>query len=187
MRKLLVIFVSLHAAIAAPQSLGGRPDAPTALPGTQFSWHLVPFDFAALASTQEHSLNDVSSAQPTAPDAEVTIFPHSQTASWWISGQANIIFQAHPGFHSPYQGANSFHNAGEYKTSMLGTVFTGYQPHRNLRYNTDFLVDFESAGGRGAKRGPGARRLQQSRRGAQSKPEFRALSCTRGRSTRRLA
>jgi high affinity Mn2+ porin len=73
----------------------------------------------------------------------------SQTAPWRISGQANIIFQAHPGFHSPYQGANSFHNAGEDKTSMLGTFFTGYQPHRSLRYNTDFLVDFESAGGSG--------------------------------------
>jgi len=148
-RKLLIIFVSLHAAVAASQTLGGLPDAPTALPGTQVAWHPVAFWFPALAPTQEHSLNDVSSAEPTALDAEVTMFPHSQTEPWWISGQANIIFQAHPGFHSPYQGANSFHNAGEYKTSMLGTVFAGYQPHRNLRYNTDFLVDFESAGGRG--------------------------------------
>ena len=63
------------------------------------------------------------------------------------AGQRHLSGQ--PGFHSPYQGANSFHNAGEYKTSLLGTFFTGFQPHRNLRYNTDFLVDIESAGGRG--------------------------------------
>jgi hypothetical protein len=106
------------------------------------------FGFPALVPTYWSSLNDVSKAQPPA-DAEITMFSHSETAPWWISGQANIIFQAHPGFHSPYQGQNSFRNAGEYKTSMLGTLFTGYRPHRNMRYNTDFLVDFESAGGRG--------------------------------------
>ncbi len=84
---------------------------------------------------------------PNAPD--VTMFPHSSTAPWWISGQTNIIFQAHAPFHSPYQGQNSLHGAGEYKTSLLGTLFLGYQPHRNIRYNTDFIADFESTGGRG--------------------------------------
>jgi len=89
-----------------------------------------------------------SPEQPvTEPD--LTMFPHSPNAPYWISGQINVIFQAHPGFHSPYQGPNSFRNAGEYKTSILETLFLGYQPHRDLRYNTDFLVDFESAGGRG--------------------------------------
>ena len=87
-------------------------------------------------------------AEPAA-DPDVTMFPHSQTARYWISGQANVIFQAKPGFHSPYQGTNSFRNAPEYKTSMVETLFLGYQPHRNLRYDTDFLVDFESAAGRG--------------------------------------
>ena len=84
---------------------------------------------------------------PASP--EVTMFPHSDTAPYWISGQLNVIYQANPGFHSPYQGPNSFHNAPEYKTSILDTLFLGFQPHRNLRYNTDFIVDFEEAGGRG--------------------------------------
>jgi high affinity Mn2+ porin len=79
----------------------------------------------------------------------LTMFSHSLAAPWWVSGQANVIFQAHPGFHSPYQGPNSFRNAPEYKTSLVETLFLGYQPHGNLRFNTDFLVDFESAGGRG--------------------------------------
>lgn len=79
----------------------------------------------------------------------LTMFPHSLTSRWWISGQANSIFQGKPGFHSPYQGPNSFDNAGEYKTSIVDTLYLGLQPHRNLRYNTDFLLDLESAGGRG--------------------------------------
>ncbi|HEY1808926.1 MAG TPA: carbohydrate porin [Acidobacteriaceae bacterium] len=77
------------------------------------------------------------------------MFPHSPTAPWWISGQANVIFQGKPGFHSPYQGPNSLDNASEYKASLVETLFLGWQPHRSLRYNTDLLLDLESAGGRG--------------------------------------
>ena len=156
LRKLVVIFALLFPAVAGAQSLAALDDglpeiliAPAAsLASVNAAWHPMLFGFPALVPTYWSSLNDVSKAQPPA-DAEITMFSHSETAPWWISGQANIIFQAHPGFHSPYQGQNSFRNAGEYKTSMLGTLFTGYQPHRNMRYNTDFLVDFESAGGRG--------------------------------------
>ncbi len=87
------------------------------------------------------------SAQPAAP--LLTMFPHSDTSAWWLSGQANIIFQAHGAFHSPYEGPNSFTARGEYKTSLLGTLYTGYAWHFNRRYETDFLVDVESTGGRG--------------------------------------
>jgi len=37
----------------------------------------------------------------------VTLFPHSETGRYWISGQANSIFQMHGHFHSPYEGTNS--------------------------------------------------------------------------------
>ncbi|MGA9983965.1 MAG: hypothetical protein WBP95_10870, partial [Acidobacteriaceae bacterium] len=45
---------------------------------------------------------DPGTPADAAPD--LTMFPHSQTARWWMSGQTNTIFQAKPGFHSPYQG-----------------------------------------------------------------------------------
>jgi hypothetical protein len=77
------------------------------------------------------------------------MFPHPDTSPWYVAGQANIIFQAHPPFHSPYQGPNSFHGAGEYKTSLVGTLFLGYQPFKTIRYNTDLILDVESTGGRG--------------------------------------
>lgn len=86
---------------------------------------------------------------PTAPTAALTVFPHPESARWLVSGQANIIFQAHPGFHSPYAGANSLLARGEYKTSLTGTLYTGLQLHRSLRYNTEATFDLESAGGRG--------------------------------------
>jgi len=86
------------------------------------------------------------SPQPTpAP----TVFPHNDARRYFIAGQANIIFQAHPPFHSPYVGPNSLLPRGEYKTSLLGTIYLGLQLHKNLRYNTDLIYNEESSGGRG--------------------------------------
>ncbi len=88
----------------------------------------------------------------------LTMVPHPENTPWYIAGQTNIIFQANTPFHSPYQGTNSFHGSGSYKTSLLGTLFLADQVQRlfnlpetprNLRYNTDFILDIESAGGRG--------------------------------------
>ncbi|WP_263415629.1 carbohydrate porin [Terriglobus albidus] len=78
-----------------------------------------------------------------------TLFPHSNASPLYAAGQANIIFQAHPPFHSPYDGPNSMQARGEYKTSLVGTLFLGAQPHHKTRYNTDLILDIESAGGRG--------------------------------------
>ena len=88
---------------------------------------------------------------PDAPSASTatTMFPHAENARYYIAGQANIIFQAHGPFHSPYDGPNSLQSRGEYKTSLVGTLYLGLQLNRNPRYATDALVDFESTGGRG--------------------------------------
>lgn len=141
----MIVCTLLVAAAYTPASPAqGLPDAPQPARAMPLA---VGLD---VGQSRGSSLSGISPEERETPEAnEVTMFPHSDTAPYWISGQANIIFQAHPGFHSPYQGPNSFRNAGEYKTSLLGTLFTGYQPHRNLRYNTDFIVDMESAGGRG--------------------------------------
>ena len=78
-----------------------------------------------------------------------TIFPHSDSSRYLVGGQANIIFQAHAPFHSPYEGDNSFLSRGEYKTSLIGTLYTGFELVKNPRYATDAILDIESAGGRG--------------------------------------
>src|ERR1700761_3897462 len=112
---------------------------------------LVAVSACAAASPQTGAPQSGSAdaAQSSAPAEPVTMFPHPDSAPYLLSGQANIIFQAHPGFHSPYDGTNSMLARGEYKVSMVGTLFSGYQLVRNPRYETDAIFNLESSGGRG--------------------------------------
>ncbi|HUI27543.1 MAG TPA: porin, partial [Candidatus Kryptonia bacterium] len=59
--------------------------------------------------------------QPATIDATnnepATIFDHPTASRLWLSGQINTIFQWHPGFHSPYSGANSLSAESENATS----------------------------------------------------------------------
>ena len=113
----------------------------------------------ALACLSPVTLAQSAAQLPSAPapqrahgqgdDAVLTMFPHPEGRRYWISGQANVIFQGRLPFHSPYQGPNSFRNSAEYKTSMVETLYTAVRPTRSVRYNTDLILDVESAGGRG--------------------------------------
>ena len=77
--------------------------------------------------------------------APPTVFPHSETARWWVSGQINMVFQAHPDFHALYSGPNSLSARAEHATSRVLTLYTGYQ----LTKHAEAIFDLESAGGRG--------------------------------------
>jgi hypothetical protein len=91
-----------------------------------------------------------SAPEPAAPDAKtLTMFPHPGGACYWVSGQANSIFQMHGHFHSPYEGPHSLIDDFESKASEVATLYLGYQLWPNSRFNTDLIVDFENAGGRG--------------------------------------
>jgi len=80
-----------------------------------------------------------------ASDATPTLFPHSESSRYWLSGQINVIFQWHPSFRAPYTGANSLRPEGENATSRVLTLYTGLR----LGRTTEILFDLESAGGRG--------------------------------------
>ena len=76
---------------------------------------------------------------------------HLIAGRFWISGQANFIFQAHTPFHAPYSGPNSFHGYGENALSRTITLYTGVQ----LRRFTEVIASFDEAGGRGLSDGSG--------------------------------
>jgi hypothetical protein len=105
--------------------------------------------FQAGVALAQAALPDAPPPVLPTDDAAPTMFPHPENSRYLISGQANIIFQAHGPFHSPYEGPNSLLSRGEYKPSLVGTLFLGLQLHHNPRYNTDAILDVESTGGRG--------------------------------------
>jgi high affinity Mn2+ porin len=98
------------------------------------------------------------SSNTTAPRSETTnppsgasddptdvMFPHFRDTRFWLSGQANFIFQAHPQFSAPYSGVNSFRPDFEHATSRVLTLYTGIR----VNDSTEVLVDIEDASGFG--------------------------------------
>ncbi|HVP55057.1 MAG TPA: porin, partial [Candidatus Eisenbacteria bacterium] len=53
------------------------------------------------------------STVPDTPAPRDTFFEHSNTAKWWVSGQANFVFQVHGGFYAAYSGPNSLKDTSE--------------------------------------------------------------------------
>jgi carbohydrate-selective porin OprB len=78
-------------------------------------------------------------------DDPATLFPHSESSRFWISGQANFISQWHPAFRSPYQGTNSLSPDAQDATSRVLTLFTGLE----VSGTTEFLCDVQETGGHG--------------------------------------
>jgi len=91
-------------------------------------------------------------APGSAPEQSTeSMFPHFKDTRFWLSGQANFIFQTHPEFPAPYSGTHSLSPHYEKATSRLLTLYTGYR----LNNSTEFLVDIEEAGGAALTQGFG--------------------------------
>ncbi len=95
--------------------------------------------------SRAQTADEPPASSPVADDPIVTVFPHSETARYWISGQDNIIFQYHSSFHAKYSGPNSFRTEAQNGTSSVFTLFLGYQ----LRDTTEVFFDLEEASGGG--------------------------------------
>jgi hypothetical protein len=92
-----------------------------------------------------------SVADPPPEEGTEAMFPHFKDTRFWLSGQANFIFQTHPPFHAPYTGTHSLSPNYEKATSRVMTLYTG------VRFNnsTEILVDIEEAGGAALTQGFG--------------------------------
>ena len=109
----------------------------------------------------EQSDGDTTTPNPTSSDhadpvpaddpAPPAMFPHFRDTRFWLSGQANFIFQAHPEFHAAYSGKNSLNAHYEKATSRLLTLYTGLR----VNQSTEFLVNIEEAGGAALSTGLG--------------------------------
>jgi hypothetical protein len=138
------------ASAQAPKGLPSAPE-PQAIPAQQLAQTgPLPLLLAAKPDSAGSAAGDAASEGRGPIEAPtVTMAPHSDDHRWWLSGQVNVIYQGRLPFHSRYQGTNSFRNSAEYKTSLLGTLYTALRPTRSIRYNTDLILDVEASGGRG--------------------------------------
>jgi high affinity Mn2+ porin len=93
---------------------------------------------------------------PASPQSDAgadpeTMLPHFSGTRFWLSGQMNFIFQAHPDFHADYSGPNSLSPHYEKATSRVMTLYAGVR----LNHSTELLVDIEEAGGAALSTGLG--------------------------------
>ncbi len=91
------------------------------------------------------------SAGPSEDEGTEAMFPHIKDTRFWLTGQANFIFQTHPPFHADYSGKNSLSPNYEKATSRVLTLYTGIR----LNNSTELLVDIEEAGGAALSTGLG--------------------------------
>ena len=100
-------------------------------------------------TTQAQQTSTDGPAAPATTDAEsndlLTMFPHSETSRYWISGQANVVFQWHSRFPAPYTGPNSLTPWPQSATTHILTLYTGYE----LTHTTEVFCDIEYATGGG--------------------------------------
>jgi high affinity Mn2+ porin len=131
-----------------PDNFPDSPRAPAELAVTLHPAALPGIQKDAAHAESALAASPVSPAQEPV-DPVLTMLPHAEGSRYWVSGQANIILQGRIPFHSRYENPNSFRSSAEYKTSLVGTLYTALRPTRSIRYNTDLIFDMEAAGGRG--------------------------------------
>jgi hypothetical protein len=103
-------------------------------------------DSAQAAATQ--SAPDPQTLHDPAEPDKVTLLPHSVTEGYWISAQANVVFQWHPSFPAKYTGTNSMTPGAQSATTHVLTLFTGFE----VTPTTEFFGDIEYATGGGVGR-----------------------------------
>ncbi len=90
-------------------------------------------------------------ADPPPDESTEAMFPHFKNTRFWLSGQANFVFQAQPDFRALYSGPHSLGPNYQKATSRVMTLYAG------MRFNnsTELLVDIEEAGGQALSAGFG--------------------------------
>ena len=106
---------------------------------------------AAAASSAEATLAVHDPPDPPADDSTEAMVSHLKDTRFWLSGQANFVFQTHPDFPALYSGPQSLGANYEKATSRVMTLYTGVR----LNNSTELLVDIEEAGGAALTQGFG--------------------------------
>jgi hypothetical protein len=114
------------------------------------SFDLV-FLFWMLALVSQAAAQRPDITEPEKPEVVVgnesptTMFPHATEGRFWLSGQANFVYQTNPEFYAAYSGEHSFRSNYDKATGRIMTLYGGFQFSRL----GEVLVSAEEAGGLG--------------------------------------
>ena len=156
------IFIAMLCSLLWPgfgyaQTAASLPDAPLAAPRFAVAQSLPslqappqntqmgPTGTQPAVSPAPNSSADPSTGYASSPSDPETLFPHSDTSRYWISGQTNIVLQWHPSFPAKYSGTNSLTPWAQSATTHVLTLYTGYE----LSHTTEVFADLEDATGNG--------------------------------------
>ena len=129
--------------LSAPRTVAARPQQTDAPP--------IKTTAPAVASDQAAAPDDADESSNEGIQPPESIFPHFSNSRYWLSGQANFIFQTHPDFPAAYSGTHSLSARYEKATSRVLTLYTGFR----LNNSFEVLVDIEEAGGAALSQGFG--------------------------------
>ena len=101
--------------------------------------------FAAAQTTGGDSNSGAANSGNANSGDPETVFPHTESGRYWVSGQSNVILQGHGAFAARYSGPNSLTNWAQYATTHVLTLYTGYE----LTHTTEVFADLEDATGNG--------------------------------------
>jgi hypothetical protein len=133
-KRALPILLVLLVCGASPRFAVAQTSPPTEAPQNTPAGQTGP-----APSTEAPSDSDSADA------GALTVFPHSESSRYWISGQANVVFQWHPSFPARYSGPNSLTPSAQSATTHILTLYTGYE----LSHTTEVFADVEYASGGG--------------------------------------
>ena len=129
-----------------------HPRAPRLLASLAVAVFLSSSPLLAQQAESQATAPSQSPATADSPDdATEAMFPHFKDTRFWLSGQANFVFQTHPEFPALYSGTHSLSPNYEKATSRVLTLYTGVR----LNQSTELLLDLEEAGGAALSTGLG--------------------------------
>src|ERR1700761_4461584 len=138
---LLFVSIAFAAAQSPPVNSGGPlPNAPLPEDSGPLNSNGAPEQSNASPQVKQ-TIEDQSDDQ----ESPAVFRDHLIGDRLWISGQTNLIFQAHFPFHSPYSGYNSFNGYGESAFSRTATLYTAL----SLMRFTEIVANIDVAGGKG--------------------------------------
>jgi len=134
-------FSSLRTPLLCPLAIFLVLAALVSTPAWAQQSNAMPANSAAPAATPAADPPDPPDPPPD--DSTETMLPHFHGSRFWLSGQANFIFQTHLDFPALYSGPHSLSDRYEKATSRVMTLYTGVRCNNS----TELLVDIEEAGG----------------------------------------